>query len=68
MFWIQSFSLKDRYKGALKNVHPHNRGDINIIGKNIERTIKTGQKIILNLLGEVDDLTVAWIARRSLQR
>lgn len=52
-----SFSaLKDRYKDAVKGLHVQTRGDIHILEKNVEKTLKTGQAIILKLLSEADEL------------
>ena len=49
-------ALKGRYKDAVKGLHVQTRGDIYILEKNVERTVKTGQAIILKLLSEADEL------------
>lgn len=49
-------NLTERFKAATKGLHVHTRGDIHILVKNVERTVKTGQAIVFKLLSEADEL------------
>lgn len=49
-------NLVGRLKDATKLLHVRTRSDVYILGKNLERSIKTGQGIVSKLLAEEDEL------------